>query len=128
MEKQITLTQSHLVLLHWFIITLLIRSTVTSFLNGEFTLSALDRLQAVSGIPIYKELVPKLSKIALTLHLDTSTPGEPRHMFEQWISGRSALPPTWPTLLGVLLDIHYPLGNKIEDFFNRITPETPVNT
>jgi len=40
-------------------------------------------------------------------------------MFEEWLSSRkSSLSPTWESLLGVLLHIHYPLAMEIMDFFN----------
>ena len=45
-------------------------------------------------------------------------------MFEEWVLGKSALPPTWPTLVGVLLGVHRPLGSEIENFFNTQTPMT----
>ena len=97
---------------------------VTSFPGGKFTLSALDRFEAASGISVYEQLVHELPRMALTLHLDISTPDDPKHMFEKWISGKGSLPPTWETLLTVLLGIHHPLRNEIEDFFNRVTPVT----
>ena len=97
---------------------------VTSFPGGKFTLSALDRFEAASGISIYKQLPPEiLPKMASTLQLDIPTPDNPKHMFEKWISGKGSQPPTWETLLMVLLSIHHPLRNEIEDFFNRVTPE-----
>lgn len=99
--------------------------TVTSFPDGKFTLSALDRFEAASGISVYKQLAPEmLPKMASTLHLDISTPDNPKHMLEKWISGKGSQPPTWEMLLMVLMVLHHPLCNEIEDFFNRVTPVT----
>ena len=96
---------------------------VTSFPGGKFTLSALDRFEAASGISVYEQLAPEiLPKMASTLHLDVSTLNNPKQLFEGWVSGKGSQPPTWETLLMVL--IHHPLRNEIEDFFNRVTPVT----
>ena len=99
--------------------------TATSLSDGKFTLNDLDRLEAVSGISVYEQLAPELlPKMASTLHLDAPTLNNPKQLFEEWISGKSALPPTWPILVGVLLGVRPPLGSEIENFFNTQTPTT----
>ena len=99
--------------------------TATSFPDGKFTLNDLDRLEAVSGISVYDQLPPEiLPEMASTLQLDAPTPDNPKHLFEEWVLGKSALPPTWATLVGVLLGVRHPLGSEIENFFNTQTPMT----
>ena len=79
----------------------------------------------MSGISVYEQLAPELlPKMASTLHLDAPTLKNPKQLFEEWISGKSALPPTWPILVGVLLGVRPPLGSEIENFFNTQTPTT----
>ena len=79
----------------------------------------------MSGISVYKQLAPELlPKMASTLHLDAPTLNNPKQLFEEWISGKSALPPTWPILVGVLLGVRPPLGSEIQNFFNTQTPMT----
>ena len=101
------------------------RPTAASFPDGKFTLNDLDRLEAVSGISVYDQLPPEiLPQMASTLQLDAPTPDNPKRLFEEWVLGKSALPPTWLTLVGVLLGVHRPLGSEIENFFNIQTPMT----
>ena len=79
----------------------------------------------MSGISVYEQLAPELlPKMASTLHLDAPTLNNPKQLFEEWISGKSGLPPTWPILVGVLLGVRPPLGSEIENFFNTQTPTT----
>ena len=101
------------------------RPTAASFPDGKFTLNDLDRLEAVSGISVYDQLPPEiLPQMASTLQLDAPTPDNPKRLFEEWVLGKSALPPTWLTLVGVLLGVRHPLGSEIENFFNTQTPMT----
>ena len=79
----------------------------------------------MSGISVYEQLAPELlPKMASTLHLDVPTLNNPKQLFEEWISGKSALPATWPILVGVLRGVRPPLGSDIENFFNTQTPTT----
>ena len=104
---------------------ILFSPTATSFPDGKFTLNDLDRLEAASGISVYEQLAPEiLPEMASTLQLDGPTPDNPKRLFEEWVLGKSALPPTWPTLVGVLLGVRHPLGSEIENFFNTQTPMT----
>ena len=76
-------------------------------------MSALERLEAVSGISVYKKLASKLPSMVSTLYTDT------RDMFQEWISG--VRPPTWQTLLVNLLGIDDLLAKAIEDFLHPKT-------
>ena len=79
-------------------------STVASFPDSNFTISALDRLEAVSGISVSKKLASKLPTMV---------------SYQEWIS--RVHPPTWQTLLGVLFGIDHPLAKAIEDFLKPKT-------
>ena len=79
----------------------------------------------MSGISVYEQLASEiLPEMASTLQLDAPTPDNPKRLFEDWVLGKSALLPTWPKLVGVLLGVHRPLGSEIENFFNIQTPMT----
>ena len=93
--------------------TFLFSFTVASFPNSNFTMSALERLEAVSGISVYKQLASKLPTMVSTLYTDT------RDMFQEWIS--DVRPPTWQTLLVKLLGIDDLLAKAIEDFLHPKT-------
>ena len=84
-------------------------SIVASFPDSKFTISALDRLEAVSGISVY---VSKLPAMVTTFFTDT------RDMYQEWIS---RVHPTWQTLLGVL---DHSLAKAIEDFLKPKTQMT----
>ena len=86
---------------------------MASFPDSNFTISALDRLEAVSGISVYKHLASKLPAMVSAFFTDK------RDMFQEWIS--RVHPPTWQTLLGVLLSIDHPLAKAIEDFLQPKT-------
>ena len=86
---------------------------MASFPDSKFTISALDRLEAVSGISVYKHLASKLPAMVSTFSTDT------RDMYQEWIS--RVYPPTWQTLLGVLFGIDHPLAKAIEDFLKPKT-------
>ena len=87
-------------------------STVASFPDSNFTISALDRLEAMSGISVYKHLASQLPTMVSTFLTDT------RDMYQEWISH---VHPTWQTLLGVL---DHPLAKAIEDFLKPKTQMT----
>ena len=109
-------------------------STVTSFPDGFLTMSVFDRLEAVAGISIYSQLAPKYLTMAAALKFDHSTFSNLRMennpvegskvVFKAWLSGKSALPPTWKMLLEKLHAIQMGrLAQEIEHFFNT-TPVT----
>jgi len=80
-------------------------------------------LEAVGNISFFNRLDPKLSVMSSTLNLDKSDWANSRFMFEEWLSShKSSLPPTWDTLVGVLLNIYSSLAKEIMDFFNEVTP------
>ena len=104
-------------------------STVTSFPDGHFDMSALDRLE-VAGISIFNTLAPKFLSMALGLHFPVSifdnlrkenNPVEgSRAMMKAWLFGKSPLPPTWQVLLEKLQLIDMgELVQEMEHFFNR---------
>ena len=104
-------------------------STVTSFPDGHFDMSAFDRLE-VAGISIFNMLAPKFLSMALGLHFPVSifdnlrkenNPVEgSRAMMKAWLSGKSPLPPTWQVLLEKLQLIDMgELVQEMEHFFNR---------
>ena len=111
-------------------------STVTSFPDGHFDMSALGRLE-VAGIPIFNKLAPNFLSMALGLNFPLSifdnlrkenNPVEgSRAMMKAWVSGKSSLPPTWKELLEKLRFIDMrELAQEIEHFFNRKPPASPV--
>ena len=104
-------------------------STVTSFPDGHFDMSALDHLE-VAGISIFNKLAPKFLSVATTRHFPVSisdnltrenNPVEgSRAMMKAWLSGKSPLPPTWQVLLEKLQLIDMgELVQEMEHFFNR---------
>ena len=97
---------------------------MTSYPDGNLTISALDRLEAVGNISFFNRLDPKLlSAMSSTLQLDKSDWVDSRLMFEKWLSShKSSLPPTWNTLVAVLGNICAPLAMEIVNFFNKMTP------
>ena len=105
-------------------------STVTSFPDGHFDMSALDRLEKIADISIFNKLVSKFLNMALALHFHKSTLNNLRRenssvegvksMFRAWLSGESPLPPTWKVLLEKLQAIDMgKLAQEIEKFFRR---------
>lgn len=118
-------------------------STVNSFPDGFLTMSVFDRLEAIAGIFIYNQLAPKYLTMAEDLKFDRSTfnnlemennPVEgSKVVFKAWLSGKSALPPTWKVLLEKLQTIQMGgLAQEIECFFNTtpvtsLVDRTPVN-
>ena len=103
-------------------------STVTSFPDGHFDMSALDHLE-VAGISIFNKLAPNFLSLASALHFPVSisdnlkrenNPVEgSRAMMKAWLSGKSPLPPTWQVLLEKLQLIDMgELAQEIEQFFN----------
>jgi len=96
---------------------------VTSYPDGNLTISALDRLEAVGNISLFNQLDPKLSVMSSALNLDKSDWVNSRLMFEEWLSShKSSLPPTWDTLVAVLGNINAPLAMEIVNFFKEMTP------
>ena len=118
-------------------------STVTSFPDGFLTMSVFDRLEAIAGIFIYNQLAPEHLTMAEALKFDHSTfnklkmennPGEgSKVVLKAWLSGKSALSPTWKVLLENLRTIQMGgLAQEIECFFNTtpvtsLVDRTPVN-
>lgn len=106
-------------------------------------MSAFDRFEAIAGISIYNQLAPKYLTMATALKFDCSTfnnlitennPVEgSKVVFKAWLSGKSALPPTWKMLLKKLHAIQMAgLAQEIEHFFNTtpvtsLVDRTPVN-
>ena len=116
---------------------------MTSFPDSLLTMSAFDRFEAIAGISIYNQLAPKYLTMATALKFDCSTfnnlimennPVEgSKVVFKAWLSGKSALPPTWKMLLKKLHAIQMAgLAQEIEHFFNTtpvtsLVDRTPVN-
>ena len=93
-------------------------------------MSALDRLEKVAGIIIFKKLAPKFLEIATALHFHESTvdsltlESNPvkglKAVFEAWLSGYSPLPPTWESLIEIFHTVQMEqLAQNIQHFFNR---------
>ena len=89
-------------------------------------MSALTRLEALTGIDILKELtsnhlhITLANKIQLKLH--TNSLNSCTEIFEEWLAGQSTLPPTWENLLQVLREINMKdLARQIEQFFQSTT-------
>lgn len=116
---------------------------MTSFPDSLLTMSAFDRFETIAGISIYNQLAPKYLTMATALKFDCSTfnnlitennPVEgSKVVFKAWLSGKSALPPTWKMLLKKLHAIQMAgLAQEIEHFFNTtpvtsLVDRTPVN-
>ena len=106
-------------------------STVTTLSNSLFTISALDRLEAMTGISIYNQLAPRyFTMVVKLLHLDHSIHNKLKRknnpldgskaIFKAWFSGESTLPPTWKILLQILQALQMrELAQKIQYFFDR---------
>ena len=110
----------------------------TSFPDGHFDMSTLDRLEKTAGISVFKKLVPKFLSMASALCFDESTLDSLREennpvegvkeMVKAWLSGKNFLPPmsTWQVLLEKLQAIGMgELAQEIEHFFNRISVTSP---
>ena len=106
-------------------------STVTSFPDGHFEMSALDYLDKVALIPIFNQLAQHL-EMTSELHFDESTldiitrennPVEgSKFMMKAWLSNRSSPCPTWQVLLEKLRKFGMEeLAQEIEHFFNRMS-------
>ena len=115
-------------ILELFCSTLYFISTVTSFPDDHFNMSALDRLEKVAGISIFNKLAPSFLELASALDFNESTVGSLRQennpvegskaMFKAWFSGKSSLPPTWKVLLEKLQATHMEeLAQEIDRVF-----------
>lgn len=108
-------------------------STVTPYPDGQFSISALHRLEGVAGISISYKLADDYLLVASALEFDQSTHSnltktedteEVEAVFKEWLSGKSSLPPTWHILQDILQAIQMKeLAQSIDDFFNK-TPVT----
>ena len=115
-------------------------STVTSFPDGCFDMSALNRLERAAGIHIFNKLAPNFLNIASVLHFDEPTldslriennPVEgSKSMLKAWVLGKSSLPSTWQVLLEKLKSINMgELVQEIEQFFSTtpvMSPSVPL--
>ena len=96
------------------------------FPGGCFSMSAIARLAAVANINICYELAPKHREMIKKLSLPQSLSYNPnpmdtiRTVFEEWLAGKSRLPPTWGEVMEVLREvgmIH--LALRIEKYFTE---------
>ena len=113
---------------------------MTSFPTGHFTMSALDRLEALTGISIWNQIAPNYLTMAAALQLDHSilnnlrTENNPvdgsKAMFRAWLSGKSCVEPTWRSLLEKLRTVQMrELAEEIYFFFSRppcTSPPAPL--
>ena len=101
-------------------------------------MSALDRLEKVAGIIIFKKLAPKFLEIASALHFHESTvdsltvernPVEGlKAMFEAWLSGYSPLPPTWESLMEIFHTVQMEqLAQNIQHFNRTVVPSSSAS-
>ena len=104
-------------------------SSVTSFSDGHFNISALHRLEKTTSISMFDKLVPKFLELSSALDFDDSTLNSLKEennpvegvkaMLKAWLSGKSSLPPTWKMLLKMFHAIDMGgVAQEIEDFFN----------
>ena len=110
-------------------------STATSFPDGHFDMSALDRLEKVAGISIFDKLGPKFLEMASTLDIDErilsnlrieNNPVErSKDVMKVWVSGESSLPSTWQVLLEKLQAVERELAEEMKHFFKG-TPVTSL--
>ena len=74
-------------------------------------MSAIARMKATAGIDIFHELAPKHREMIKRLSLPQSISYNPNPMdtirvvFEEWLTGKSRLSPTWAELMAVLREI-----------------------
>ena len=74
-------------------------------------MSAIARMKETAGIDICRELAPKHHEMIKRLSLPQSFSYNPNPtgtimvVFEEWLAGKSRLPPTWAELMAVLREI-----------------------
>ena len=82
--------------------------TEIKFPDGHFSMTGISRLAAVADINIFHELAPKRREMIKRLSLLQSLSHNPnpvdtiRVVFEEWLAGKSRLPPTWGEMMAVL--------------------------
>ena len=87
-------------------------------------MSAIARMKAMADIDICHELAPKyrqmIKKLSLpqSLSHNQSSTGTILVVFEEWLDGKSRLPPTWAEMMAVLREIGAnDLAECIEKYF-----------
>ena len=85
--------------------------TEIKFPDGHFSMTAISRLAAVADIHIFHELAPKCREMIKRLSLLQSRSHNPnsvdtiRVVFEEWLAGKSRLPPTWGEMMAILREV-----------------------
>ena len=85
--------------------------TEIQFPSGRFSTSAIARLEAVANINLCLELAPKCSEMIEKLSLPQSLSnhqsptGTIMVVFNEWITGKISLRPTWSKMMAVLREI-----------------------
>ena len=85
--------------------------TEIQFPDGEFSVSAIARMKVTAGIDICRELAPKHREMInwLSLPQSLSRNQSPTDtvmaVFEEWLSWRTPLLPTWKDMLAFLREI-----------------------
>ena len=111
-------------------------STVTSFPDGHFSMSALDCLEKVAGISIINKLAKMFLDNKLTSELPfneqifglfKNNPVEgSKIMLNRWVSTNGHPPPTWQELLNLFRDNQMgEVAQEIEDYFNKVSATSP---
>ena len=99
-------------------------NTEIQFPDGDFSMSAIARMKAMADIDICHELAPKhremIKKLSLpqSISHNQSPTGTIMVVFEEWLDGKSRLPPTWAEMMVVLREVGMnDLAECIEKYF-----------
>ena len=113
----------HLLVFHATLYDLFFNTEV-QFPDDDFSMSAIARMKVTAGIDICHELAPKHRQMIKKLSLpqsfshNQSPTGTIMVVFEEWLDGKSPLPPTWAEMMAVLREIGMNnLAECIEKYF-----------
>ena len=88
-----------------------LRHTEIQFSSGCFSMSAIERLAAEADINICFELAPKCHEMIEKLSLPQSLSRNQSPIntimvaLNEWLAGKTSLPPTWSKMMAVLREI-----------------------
>ena len=113
----------HLLVFHATLYDLFLNTEI-QFPDDDFSMSAIARMKVTAGIDICHELAPKCRELIKKLSLpqsfshNQSPTGTIMVVFEEWLDGKSRLPPTWAEMMAVLREIGMNnLAECIEKYF-----------
>ena len=96
------------------------------FPDGDFSISAIARMKVMAGIDICHELAPKHREMIKQLSLPQSISYNQSPIntimvvFNEWLAGKTALPPTWKEMMALLREIRMNhLSVRIVRYFGK---------